>query len=50
MMQPAMSPEPPGSSLPPATVRTAVRVPLELADGFTTTAVAHTFTGLVDGH
>ena len=49
MMQPATSPEPPGSSLPRATIRTAVRVPLELADGFTTTALAHTFTGLVDG-
>jgi GTP cyclohydrolase II len=38
-----------GPTPPPATVRTAVVVPLALADGFTTTALAHTFTGLVDG-
>lgn len=34
---------------PPASVRAAVRVPLRLADGFETTALAHSFTGLVDG-
>ncbi len=34
---------------PPATVRAAVRVPIALADGFETTALAHSFTGLVDG-
>ncbi|WP_374969229.1 GTP cyclohydrolase II [Terrabacter sp. BE26] len=50
MTQPATSPEPPGGTLPPrATVRTSVRVPLALADGFHTVALAHTFTGLVDG-
>ncbi len=34
---------------PPASVRAAVRVPIALADGFETTALAHTFIGLVDG-
>ena len=34
---------------PPASVRAAVRVPIALADGFETTALAHSFTGLVDG-
>jgi GTP cyclohydrolase II len=33
----------------PATVRTAVDVPLRFADGYTTTARVHTFTGLADG-
>ena len=34
---------------PPAAGRAAVRVPVALADGFETTARAHSFTGLVDG-
>lgn len=33
----------------PATVRTAVTIPLRFADGYTTTARAVTFTGLADG-
>ncbi|GAA2039501.1 GTP cyclohydrolase II [Terrabacter terrae] len=50
MTQPAMSPESLGDTLPPpATVRTSVLVPLALADGFQTVALAHTFSGLVDG-
>ncbi|WP_242653135.1 GTP cyclohydrolase II [Intrasporangium flavum] len=36
-------------SPPPASVRAAVRVPIALADGFETIALAHSFTGLVDG-
>src|SRR3546814_18466315 len=32
-----------------ATVRTAVRVPLQFPDGFTTVADIHSFDGLVDG-
>jgi GTP cyclohydrolase II len=34
---------------PRATIRTQVRLPLELADGYTTTARVYTFDGLVDG-
>jgi GTP cyclohydrolase II len=37
------------TTLPPATVRTRVELPLTLADGTPTTATAHTFDGLVDG-
>ncbi|WP_323095282.1 GTP cyclohydrolase II [Intrasporangium sp. YIM S08009] len=40
---------PAASAPPPASVRAAVRVPIALADGFETTALAHSFTGLVDG-
>jgi GTP cyclohydrolase II len=35
--------------VPPATVRTAVTVPLRFADGYRTTARVFTFEGLVDG-
>jgi GTP cyclohydrolase II len=35
--------------LPVASVRTQLRIPLRLADGFTTTARVFTFDGLVDG-
>ena len=35
--------------LPAASVRTQLRIPLRLADGFTTTARVFTFDGLVDG-
>lgn len=34
---------------PHATVRTRVPVPMTMGDGFRTTALAHTFSGLVDG-
>lgn len=37
-----------GFVLPPAAVRTRVRIPLRFADGFATTADAFTFRGLVD--
>lgn len=37
------------AALPPATVRTKVRVPLRFPDGWETVADVHTFTGLVDG-
>lgn len=36
-------------SIPTATVRTRVRIPLRFADGYSTTAEAVTFHGLVDG-
>ncbi|RIV37421.1 GTP cyclohydrolase II [Micromonospora radicis] len=36
-------------SLPVATIRTQVTVPLRFPDGYTTTARLHTFDGLVDG-
>ncbi len=36
-------------TLPAATVRTQVIVPLRFADGYATTAAVSTFTGLVDG-
>ena len=36
-------------TIPPATVRTRVTVPLRFADGYTTTARVLTFDGLVDG-
>jgi GTP cyclohydrolase II len=36
-------------TIPPATVRTRVTVPLRFADGYTTTARVLTFEGLVDG-
>jgi GTP cyclohydrolase II len=42
----------PGSGsveLPPATVRTSVRIPLQFGDGYRTEAQAFTFDGLVDG-
>ncbi len=39
----------PGAVLAPATVRTRVRVPLELADGYATTADVFTLSGLGDG-
>jgi len=35
--------------LPDATIRTQVRVPLRLPDGYATTAVVTSFSGLVDG-
>ena len=35
--------------LPAASVRTQLRIPLRLADGFTTTSRVFTFDGLVDG-
>ena len=37
------------SSAPPAAIRTRVRIPLRFPDGYTTTALVSTFTGLVDG-
>jgi len=37
------------TTLPRATIRTQVTIPLRLANGFATTARAFTFTGLVDG-
>ncbi len=37
------------STVPKATIRTQVTLPLRLADGFTTTARVFTFDGLVDG-
>jgi GTP cyclohydrolase II len=40
---------PPALDLPLAGVRTAVTVPLEFADGYATSAVVHTFDGLIDG-
>jgi GTP cyclohydrolase II len=40
---------PPAPALPSATVRTAVTVPIEFADGFETLAQVHTFDGLADG-
>lgn len=39
----------PSAVPPPARVRTELRVPLELAGGFATTARVFTFTGLLDG-
>ena len=36
-------------TLPPATIRTQVAIPLRFGDGFATTARAFTFEGLVDG-
>ena len=36
-------------ALPAARIRSQVRIPLELADGYATVAEAHTFEGLVDG-
>ncbi|MEV0003659.1 GTP cyclohydrolase II [Micromonospora sp. NPDC050980] len=36
-------------TLPTATVRTRVTVPLRFPDGYVTTALVHTFHGLVDG-
>ena len=36
-------------TLPVATVRTQVAVPLRFADGYATTACAFSFNGLVDG-
>ncbi|WP_262285575.1 GTP cyclohydrolase II [Micromonospora sp. MA102] len=36
-------------TLPPATVRTQVTVPLRFPDGYVTTARVHSFHGLVDG-
>ena len=38
-----------GATLPVATVRTQVSVPLRFPDGFATTARVVTFDGLVDG-
>jgi GTP cyclohydrolase II len=38
-----------GRAVPLATVRTQVSIPLRFGDGFTTTARAFTFDGLVDG-
>jgi GTP cyclohydrolase II len=35
--------------LPPATVRTSVRIPLQFGDGYRTEGQAFTFNGLVDG-
>ena len=37
------------TTLPPAAVRTSVRVPLRFPDGYATTAQVHTFSGLADG-
>ena len=37
------------TTLPRATIRTQVTIPLRLASGYATTARAFTFTGLVDG-
>jgi GTP cyclohydrolase II len=37
------------TSIPAATVRTRVRIPLRFADGYSVTAEAVTFHGLVDG-
>ena len=37
------------TTLPRATIRTQVTIPLRLADGYATTARAFTFDGLVDG-
>jgi GTP cyclohydrolase II len=42
-------PEPMPESLPVASVRTQVKVPLRFSDGFATTARVFTFNGLVDG-
>ena len=39
----------PSSSLPAATIRTQVLVPLRFGDGYTTTARAFSFDGLIDG-
>jgi GTP cyclohydrolase II len=36
--------------LPTATIRTQVSVPLQFADGYTTTARVFSFDGLADGH
>jgi GTP cyclohydrolase II len=36
-------------TLPPATIRTQVEIPLRFGDGYATTARAFTFDGLVDG-
>lgn len=38
------------TSVPAATIRTQVVVPLRFGDGYTTTARAFSFDGLVDGH
>lgn len=40
----------PPPSLPNATIRTQVPVPLSFSDGYTTTARVFSFDGLVDGH
>ena len=37
------------TTLPCATIRTQVTIPMRLADGYATTARAFTFTGLIDG-
>ena len=37
------------TTLPRATIRTQVTIPLRMADGYATTARAFTFEGLVDG-
>ena len=37
------------SVLPDAAIRTQVQIPLSFSDGYTTTALATTFSGLVDG-
>jgi GTP cyclohydrolase II len=41
--------EPGIAGLPPATMRTSVRIPLQFGDGYRTEAQAFTFDGLVDG-
>jgi len=41
--------QPPAAAPAPARVRTSVTVPLEFADGYATSALVHTFDGLVDG-
>jgi GTP cyclohydrolase II len=40
---------PADTALPPAEIRTSVRIPLQFGDGYRTTAQAFTFNGLVDG-
>jgi GTP cyclohydrolase II len=39
----------PTAALPPAAVRTSVRIPMQFGDGFTVDAQVFTFDGLVDG-
>lgn len=44
-----MSEQSRADGLPPAGVRTSVRIPLQFSDGYRTQAQAYTFDGLVDG-